>query len=50
MLWRLQCALAKNLSLLKNKKQQINEHLGIRVPLNKIPLLGNILLYVYKNE
>ena len=36
-------AVLKNQNLLKNKKQGLLSNLGIRTPLHKIPLLGNVL-------
>ena len=42
----------KNQDLLKKKQETsgILSNLGLKIPLNKIPFLGDILVYNYKCE
>ena len=45
-----ECGLKKSRFVKEQEAKGLFSSLGIKTPLSKIPLLGNILFCVYKNE
>ena len=44
------CRIRKSRFVKEQEAKSLSSNLGIKTPLSKIPLLGNILFYVFKNE